>query len=354
MKKRSNSLVIAIMVFSLVAIYGFIPLAQAASLTNVKDTLSSSTTSATGVTHTIQFTTATTLNENEYFNVVIPTGFSNVLVANVNCPNAANMTKTVNGAGPYTIKCQVNGGQTLVAGAQTLTLTTATNPSSQGSYTIAINTKTVADVDIEKANAKVYIIDAVTMNATVDANLTFAIAGLDAGDTVNGATITATSTATTTPFGTLTINATSSVGQQITVSTNASAGYSVTVRQSGEMSSAGGSSINSFRDSPAGTGSTTPAAWASPAGTLGSPDTYGHMGFTTADASLSDGNPFNGGLYVGFSGTAAREVMYHNGPADGTTNNVGLTKVAYKVQVTGLQEAGDYTSTLTYVCTPTF
>jgi hypothetical protein len=46
--------------------------------------------------------------------------------------------------------------------------------------------------------------------------------------------------------------------------------------------------------------------------------------------------------------------MYHNGPSDGLTADIGTTTVAYTVGITALQEAGDYSNTLTYICTPTY
>ena len=53
--------------------------------------------------------------------------------------------------------------------------------------------------------------------------------------------------------------------------------------------------------------------------------------------------------------TSPRVVMSHTGPANGTVTGEGITNVGYKVQISGLQEAGDdYTATLTYVATPTF
>ena len=53
--------------------------------------------------------------------------------------------------------------------------------------------------------------------------------------------------------------------------------------------------------------------------------------------------------------TSPVEVFKNNGPADGTTQNIGTAKVGYKVEISPLQEAGsDYTATLTYVATPVF
>ena len=47
--------------------------------------------------------------------------------------------------------------------------------------------------------------------------------------------------------------------------------------------------------------------------------------------------------------------MYHDGPADGVTEDIGRVTVGYQIQITALQEAGDdYNTTLTYIATPTF
>ena len=47
--------------------------------------------------------------------------------------------------------------------------------------------------------------------------------------------------------------------------------------------------------------------------------------------------------------------MAHSGPSDGTTLGVGRATIGYQAQITALQEAGDdYSTTLTYIATPTF
>jgi len=47
-------------------------------------------------------------------------------------------------------------------------------------------------------------------------------------------------------------------------------------------------------------------------------------------------------------------IFGHTGPVNGATVGVGTTTVAYKLAITDLQEAGDYSNTLTYICTPTY
>jgi hypothetical protein len=72
------------------------------------------------------------------------------------------------------------------------------------------------------------------------------------------------------------------------------------------------------------------------------------------DTNLT-GGAFGSNLWVGNFSTTTRVVFSHATSSDGTTQNIGMTKVAYALQVGALQEAAtDYTNTLTYVCTPTF
>ncbi|RLC38048.1 hypothetical protein DRH27_03235, partial [Candidatus Falkowbacteria bacterium] len=205
----------------------------------------------------------------------------------------------------------------------------------------------------ESTKMMVYIIEDVTVTARVDSNLTFSIGGLATTTTVNGDATTGTSATTTISFGTLDYDP-ARFGQILKVTTN-SYGFTVTVEQDGELESAAGANINSFRDSPTGTGTSTPEAWQPPAELLGQINTYGHLGVTSEDNSLTGStDPFGASLYAGFDGTTPIEVMYHNGPADGSTDHAGQTKVGYQIEISSLQEAGDYSNTLTYICTPTF
>lgn len=360
-KNRRKIVFIAIVIFCMIAMYGFIPLAglvswaEAASLESAKDTLSDSSFNASS-THTIVFDMGDTnpLTAGQYVRVVFDLDFTTGLAtSDIVCPTDTTASTT-----GQNVDCVVDAGAFLAAtSTATTTIYGVTNPGTDGARDVTITTYTDADVEIETQTVKVYILDDITVTATVDATMSFAVAGLDAGTVVNNVTTTATTTATTTPFGTLSTAASSTVGQQLTVSTNADAGFTVTVQQDQELTSAAGSNINSFSNSPNGTGSTTHQTWAKPAGTLDLTHTYGHMGVTSEDSSFAGGNSFNVGsdpYYVGLNDTNTADVMYHDGPADGTTANKGLTQVAYTVEISSLQEAGDYTSTLTYICTPTY
>jgi hypothetical protein len=318
----------------------------ASPLTNASDTLSDSSPSATA-THTVQFTTGTEIPASGYIEVALPSAFGDVATSSITCPT--NTTASV--PSPKTARCTASSALASST-AYTITIADVTNPSSSGSQTINITTYNSSDTELENAQVMVAIVDSVTVSATVNASLTFTVSAVNSGTTVNGVDTTGTSTSTTIPFGDLTVNASSTIAQELHVTTNASAGYTVTVQQNHNLLSDNGADIDSFNN---GTPATSSAiAWQDPSGTLGDEATYGHFGLTTDDTSLSGGSGFGSVNYKGFDGTNAIEVMYHNGPADGSTQNIGLAKVAYTVMITGLQEAGDYTNTLTYICTPTY
>ena len=278
--------------------------------------------------------------------ITFPAGFTTIVVGNVTCPTSSTASVTGN-----VVTCTVGVGG-VAAGAQTVTITGVTNPSSAGSQTINIVTEDTGLVEIESVDVMVAIIDDVTVTATVSSTLTFTVALVNSGVAINTDSVTTiTSTATTIPFSTLTANTPAIGGHTLTVETNADDGFVVTVQQSANLTSAGGSDIDSFKD---GTAQTIPTAWTSPTGTLAAGEnSYGHFGFTSEDSDLNT-NEFGDALYAGLDGTTADEVFSNDGAADGSTVDKGSTKVGYKVEIDELQEAGDYTNTLTYICTPTY
>jgi len=234
-----------------------------------------------------------------------------------------------------------------------------TNPSSAASYDINIATQNASSVQIETADARVAIIDDVVVTATVSATLTFTVSAVGSKETnqgVNGAWNDATSTATTLAFGTLTVNSSSTMAQDLAVTTNASDGFTVNIFQDQNLTSAGSDDIDCFQDSSC-VAYTSASAWAAPAGTLDTEGTYGHFGITSQDATLGTtcANDYYGNdLWAGLTGTTQAEVMCHTGAADGSTADKGATRVGFNIEISALQEAGDYTNTLTYIATPTY
>ena len=222
------------------------------------------------------------------------------------------------------------------------------NPSTVGSYVIRLGGTMTNNGD-----TRVAIIENVTVTATVETTFTFAILGVDEGDTTN-ITTTGTSTATSIPFGAIPPDTPLYMEQELQVNTNAINGFSVTVFADQTLLSANGATIDPFID---GSEEPTPTLWEKSLPVLSNDDTWGHWGLTTDDQDLLSGLDFGGGtLFVGnFIGNPV-EVFHHGTPVLATSGTgIGSTRVGYRVQITALQEAAtDYTATLTYIATPVF
>lgn len=335
---KKNVFIVAILIFSMIAMYGYVPMTNAAGLTSAKDTLSTSAPSATGVTHTIVFRPGVDVTSAADITVTFETGIV-LTQATGTCPLGETFASSSN-----TVTCNV--GTTLASTTDyTITVLNASNPTA-GDYDVTISHNQGSG---ESSKIKIYIISQVTVNATVDANLTFAITGVATTTTINGQATTGSSTAVAMNFNTLDYNQ-AIMGQQLAVTTNADGGFTVTVQQDGNLRTAAGADINSFSTSSV-------AAWTEPAGTITDDTTWGHMGVVSGDDDISSGElagDVADGSYVGLDSTNPLEVMRHTGPADGSTLHSGRELVAFSVEISPLQEAGDYSNALTYICTPTF
>lgn len=347
MKLKRQKFIVAIVMFSLVTMYGFVPaVGEAASLEVTRDTISDSDLSATAVTHTIFASTTQAIPANGYFEVIFNANITGISSTNLTCPSSG-----VAGGSGQTITCTYATG--LAAGPYTMTLTGAINPAAIGSYLVHVRTKTSAAAEIEHSSVRIAIVNDVTVTATVEATLTFFVGGLSTStNAVNGQAVTGSSTSQTLAYGTLEVGTSSALGQQLRVTTNAYYGYSVTVFQDHNLLANNGADIDSFVNGTAA--STTAANWSSPTGTLGNENTYGHFGVAAGDNSLTGGDAFAANQWKGFDNTDPIQVMYHTGPADGLTDDIGSSTVAYRIEINALQEAGDYSNTLTYICTPTY
>jgi hypothetical protein len=335
--KRRRIALVAIVVFSMIAMYGGVPAVYADSMDSAKVTLSDSDPGVAG-TVTVLLDLGIALTENQYLNVNFENGFTTISNANAVCPDG-----TAGGSG-QDISCTADADGYSAAAPLTITINSVTNPGTVGDYSVTVSSHAVGGAVIETTETKVYIIDDVTVSAHVAASLTFSVTGTD-GATVNGDATTGSSSPWAMDFGTLTTNTEQRMAQELRVSTNADAGYSVTVQQDHNMANAGGSDINSFDISG-------PTPWAIDPPTLSDEDTYGFMGLSSNDGDLAV--PFGAGEYQGLDSTTPLEVMSHGGPADGSTPGAGLASVIYNIQITDLQEAGDYSNNLTYICTPTY
>jgi hypothetical protein len=349
MKIKNKKIIAAALMFSMIVMYGSVPSrSEAVSFESIKDTISSSDVSRANVTHTIVASTTLAVSAGGYFDIIFPAAFTNVLVGGVTCPTGGSASIPV----ANTARCTFAAG---VGEATTTTFIIAgvTNPSTGGSQLFHIYTKTSGDVQIEHSTFRVAIINSVSVTATVEASLTFSIAGKATSSSINGVTTTGSSTMSSLAFGVLAPGVPKTLGQSLRVTTNAAYGFTVTVQQDHNLLSSNGADIDSFDNGVEA--SSTALAWTVPTGVLGQEMTYGHFGFTSADGSLTGGaDSYGSALYKGFNNSDPIEVMYHNGPSDGLTADIGTTTVAYTVGITALQEAGDYSNTLTYICTPTY
>jgi hypothetical protein len=256
----------------------------------------------------------------------------------------------VNSAGTRTVTFVSCGTVSVGAKAFSFTNSHITNPATAGSYKVFIG-GTQADTGI----TMVAVLSQVTVTASVDTTLTFTVAGVASGQSINGETISTTTTATAIGFGSLASGTPVIAAQDLTVTTNAQNGFIVTVHEDQNLLSSNGADIDLFQD---GNAVATPIAWATPTAVLGNENTYGHIGLTSDDSDLN-ANEFDSGSIIKWAGnfgaTSTRTIFSNTGPSDGVTQNVGKARVGYKVLVSALQEAAtDYTNHLIYVCTPTF
>lgn len=338
--------------------------AQAANLTFISNTLTDSGPSALSG-HDIQFTipTGSALVNTETISITFPAGFTGVgsLVGGdltVTVDDVPDTVTNFSAAGAPTITFD---GIDASAGAVVRIVIAddvVTNPAVVQSYEFVVS---LANTDSDTGRTRVAIVDYVEVTAVVETTFVFTVDAVNSSTTINGEETTGTSTPTTIPFGVLEADTEYSIGQELSVRTNAANGFVVTVQQDGNLESSTGADIDGFLN---GEYTNTPTAWDVPGDQLLDENTWGHWGLTTNDSDHGGtfGTPDTGEFANGGSGdrwvaasTTPRAIFSHDGPSDGIAQNVGLAQVAYKVQITPLQEAGDdYTTTLMYIATPTF
>lgn len=376
--RRVSRLLSGALILAVLAWFVILPVwmnhASAAPLSEIRDVLSDSAPSLPS-DHTVTFTTPSGIAEGQTITITFPASFSlagltedDVDIADDTVDLTTAPDCSVNEQAGVAIAGQVvtieicSGDGGAIAAASSVVIELGANATSSGTGLQQIdNPGTTNDYEIsvggtmaDSGDTRVSIHTAVVVTSEVDTTLTFSIAGVSDGVSVNGDGVAtfASTTATSVDFGLLTPASPKTMGQDLFVTTNASNGFIVTVQASGEFESENGADINTFAD---GTSTSTPAPWQGPSSDPYNNTTWGHWGVTTEDQTVSDGDSFGVARYAGNFVVTPREVMYHGSIADGATPHIGATRVGYKVQVSGMQEAAsDYRTTLTYVCTPSF
>lgn len=346
--------------------------AEAASLSTFSITLSDSAPSV-AADHTVSFVTPSGMSAGDTITITFPTGdFGSIAALDFEdldlAINGTDQT-LVAGAGSGASwgvttaanTIEIESGTTAIGTNATVTIeiginatfgatgnTRITNPATTTSYEILVDVGTSTD----SGATRVAIVDAVTVTASVDTVFTFEVTGVGIGQAVGGFNTGHITTATSVPFGTLANDNATTAAQDLTVSTNAANGFVVTAQVDQQLTS-NTADIDGFRN---GEYDSTPVPWEGLTPILGSENTYGHWGLTTTDPTTGVGltNQYlSGDGYVSASTTPV-EVFRHNGSANGTGSGTGTARVGYTVEISALQEAGEYTATLTYVATPVF
>jgi len=228
--------------------------------------------------------------------------------------------------------------------------TTHTTRGLADQYGIAFQTLDSSDVVQNESLIKVAPNDGVLVSVNVPLFITYQITGVSSGQTVscaggtNNITTVNTTTATTAPYGTATANGTTfyDIAQTHTVTTNAASGYTLSVYSSGGSSGplthTDGSTYipHTSCDSNGCTTAGTFAAWTSTSN-------YG-FGFSCSTSTCNSG-------WTRFSYSADSPVTFRTTAAPATSET---TTTCYRLNFSGTQKAGYYTSTLTYVAVPKF
>jgi hypothetical protein len=361
MNRKQKQIIVSLVVISMMAL-NFIafPAKEAQAFeqpTDVSDLLSDSGLNVMA-TSTITFTTASSTVPGDFWRVELASGFS-LSGANFNCAwGDGDYAASTTG---LQVDCVRSNTTVETASSTRIVIGNQTNHVTEGTYRFYLTHYASDNRVKEYAEFMVAIQPHVVMHAKVDATLTFDVSGVAALETdESGIECDLVTLPESLDFDVLNPGASTSLCHELAVGTNASDGYIVTVEQDGNMRNAANDEINSFVMSPTGTGSSTQGyTWEPPVAQLDVDYTYGHMGLHSDDEDVeSDGGVDFGTdatpLYLGFNATDPIIVLAHNGPTTNTVQDTGFATVVYTSEITNLQQAGDYYSTLTYICTPTY
>lgn len=391
---RLVSSLLILLMFVSVAL--FIPSVSAATnnLTNRSLTLSSSSPAASNATttYTFGFTIFTSGTPIKSVGIQIcttadvdtggactaPTGFSNTSAALNSQPAGLGSATgwTITGSPPASNDLYISNSSnaTNPTGSQTIVFKNVQNPTT-ANQTFFARITTYSDAawttPIDAGTVAASTATLIQLTGTMPESLIFC----------TGATVNATCT-TTTP-GNITFNqlfsptATAFATSQAAASTNAGSGYAITV--SGATMTSGANTVTAIGTTPAlstpgtrqfgmnlaantgvqaGDPNITSSAYVSPAA-----DGVNYMGSATANFDIGDPSISSGAQASKFAFNAAGlnivaksdngANLNYTGNVPGPTNSQVFT-ASYIVNVSGNLPAGTYTTTLTYICTPTF
>lgn len=278
---------------------------------------------------------------------------------------SATLTAQNNATG-FTINNSTNGAPYLTRTAATIsgplalsyTLGTVTNPTAEN-YTFFVRISTHASTDgtgaaVDSGNVTAATATQILLSGTMPESLVFC-AGAAIGLT---ASVPDCSTVTTgavdfdqlfSPVDTATAQS------QLAASTNAGAGYAITVN--GPTLTSGSNTISQMSASAAATRGISQFGLNLKANTLVT--AAKPSGFGAEVAVASNGTNYRGQATTGYNTVDQFKFTTGDVVADSSNGGAGgsdaqIFTVSYIVNVPGSQPAGTYTTTLTYICTPTF
>ena len=285
---------------------------------------------------------------------VMPTGLVTTAATLLHEDGGFTLVNTTNGE-PYLTR---TGGGAL-SGPFTYRLGNITNPTTPNqTFFVRINTYNSTDVtgaELDWGTVTAATATPIILNGTMPESLVFctgATIGLNAGLVPDCSTATSGNI----PFNQLfSPTDTATATSQMAASTNAGKGYSITVN--GTTLTSGSNTISSMPATADGTRGISQFGLNLKANTL----TDHSPAVGTEIAVPSNGTNYlarptpNYGSQNQFrfvSGESVADSGYNGGVAAGT--DAQIMTVSYIVNVPGSQPAGTYTTTLTYICTPTF
>lgn len=232
---------------------------------------------------------------------------------------------------------------------------------------------------VDSTQGRIAVVESVRVSATVDPTITFTIAAVSTGTTACGVAADVTTTATSVPFGSVSLASFMDAAQQLSCVTNAAGGYAVTALENDQMNILSGSGPDTatyIADSDCDGGAdtcvvgagNTAADWVTDSSNSG----FGYS-IENTDASkvafAYDATSCSGGGYTGdvSCGNCAGAYCAMPFPAN-IENETALTLfkntavpsstediyVCYRLVVSSTQTAGSYANTITYVASATF
>jgi len=230
-------------------------------------------------------------------------------------------------------------------------------------YSVIVQHLNTGGTVIDSTTAKIGVLEAVKVTASVAPQITFKVLGLAAAVSACGDTTDVTTTATTVPFGELTVGSFTLAAQGLSVSTNASGGYVVTALENDQLGRNGGACagdpttasngdcIQDVRGDAAAAADGVSDEWVST-----SQPGFGYSlqdvntTVTEAFAYNESARTFSARQFADAENSGTAQTIF----SDTTVASNDNIYVCYKIMPDATTAAGNYENYITYTATSTF